>query len=327
MSGYERREHPEFSWSHSRDKLLSDCRRAYYLRYYASHNGWERGAPSLARHAWALGKLLSVPSALGIALHERALECVDAVQSGHEIPSAAQLVQSTRAALNVLRSRRDRRAFLKDPKRLPMFREVYYCGSLRRQVVERTTLKIVTCVGNLRSSSLWDDLRRTLDAGGEVRVVDGFESFRLGDLTLYAAPDIVYRAGPDARPVIVDWKTGQLDGTIDQIAASGLLVRDHLAWPMSGGSYLARVVSLSDGQEHQFALDTQDLDEAEDRIRRSVSRMRSLLSDPMQNVARGADDAFPMNWGGPACRYCPYLELCREQMGMGTGEDLKIDAA
>src|SRR5690606_29516138 len=145
-------------------------------RYYASHNGWERGAPPLARRAWALGKLVTVPSALGIALHERALECVEAVQSGQEIPSAAQLVQSTRAALNVLRLRRDhraRRAFLNDPKRFPIFREVYYGGAVRRQVVERTTLKIVTCVGNLLRSSLWDDLRRALDSGGEVRVVDG----------------------------------------------------------------------------------------------------------------------------------------------------------
>jgi hypothetical protein len=327
VAGYERREHPEFSWSHSRDRLLAECHRAYFLRYYASHNGWERDAPAFARRAWALGKLSSIPSALGTALHDRALECVATVQAGAELPSAAELIGRTRAALNTLRERRDRNEFLARPKQLPMLRELYYGATIRRDVVERTRRKIVTCIGNLLASPLWADLRHALDSGGEVRVVDGYESFPLGDLTVYGAPDLVYRSGRDERPVLVDWKSGQLDGSIDQIAVCGILVRDHLGWPMLNGSYLARVIGLSEGQEHQFAVDERDLADAEARISTSVKRMRALLVDPDRNIPHQADAAFPLKWGGVRCRFCPYLELCRAHVARDPDEDKNEDAA
>lgn len=313
MAGYERREHPEFGWSHSRDRVLTECRQAYYLRYYASHNGWERGAPPEAHRAWALGKLATVPSALGTAVHQRALECVAAVVAGTALPSEEVLVERTRSDLNRLRAMRDRAAFLHRPKQRPMLLEVYYAGRVSAEVVERTRAKLAQCIRHLVDSPLWADLRRCLDAGGEARTIDGHQSFTLDGLTVFGAPDLVYRDGPDARPVLVDWKTGRLDGVVDQVAVCGLLVRDHLGWPPVDGVYTARVIGLAEGAEHQFPVDAGDLAEAEARIRASVERMRALLADPERNVAR-SPDAFPMKWGGWRCGSCPYRELCRARI-------------
>ncbi|MDF1501318.1 PD-(D/E)XK nuclease family protein [Roseisolibacter sp. H3M3-2] len=313
MAGYRRREYPEFSWSHSRDCLFTSCRHAYYLRYYGSHNGWEHGAPPTAHRAWALGKLTGVPSALGAAVHQRALECVAAVTAGAALRSAADLIERSRGELNQLRTMRDRTGFLARPTAKPMLHETYYFGRVRPEVVERTRSKLVRCTLNLLASPLWNDLRRCLDAGGEARVVDGRESFSFGELTIYGAPDLAYRGGPADRPVIVDWKTGELLGVVDQMAVQGLLVRDHLGWAPVDDRYTARVIGLSEGQEHQLALDGRDLADAETRIRASVERMRKVLADPDRNIARPADE-YPMKWGSWRCRSCPYLELCRARV-------------
>jgi hypothetical protein len=216
--GYEQREFPQFSWSHSRDRLLTECQQAYYSRYYLSHNGWEREAPAEARQAWTLGKLVSVPSALGMAVHQRALECAAALEKGEPLPDATVLIERVCAELNTLRLRRDVSAFIAAPKAHPMLHEIYYRGRLEREMIERTREKIERCINHLVAAPLWGDLRACLGGGGEVRIVDAYQSFELHGTTVYAAPDLVYRFVGAKQPTIVDWKTGKLDGAIDQVA-------------------------------------------------------------------------------------------------------------
>src|SRR5689334_3307695 len=120
MGKYVRRPLPEFSWSNKRDTMLRECQQSYYLRYYASHNGWEAGAGPEARLAWALGKLTGVPAALGTAVHRRAVECADAVIAGEPLPDVDTLFSRARDELNALRESRDRDAFLERPKQHPM---------------------------------------------------------------------------------------------------------------------------------------------------------------------------------------------------------------
>jgi hypothetical protein len=314
---YVRRDTPELSWSDKRDRLFRECRQAYYLRYYASHNGWEPGAALEASHAWRLGKLVTVPAALGIAVHQRAIECAEAVITGSPMPTADALFERTRRELNEWRERRDLEAFRRSPKRYPVLHETYYQGGVRRDEVERTRAKLRRCVEHLVACPLWDDLRRCLTAGGEVLVVDSLSSFLLDGTTVYAAPDLVYRDYPKAPPVIVDWKTGAaFDGDVGQAAVFGLLIRERYGWPIVDAHCRCRIINLAEGRDDQFTLDASDLADAERRIRTSVARMRALLADPARNVAYAAD-AYPLNWRPWKCRYCPYLEMCRERITRG----------
>lgn len=79
---YHRTEQPAFSWSHSRQRCLDACPR----RYYACHNGWERGAPPLARAAWTLKQLTAYPLALGSAVHAQARRVAEAARDGRPAP-------------------------------------------------------------------------------------------------------------------------------------------------------------------------------------------------------------------------------------------------
>ena len=81
------RPYPEFSWSHSRDRSLAECARAYFWRYYGSHNGWLPDAPEEASVAYALKQLTTFPMILGTAIHACARDCALAVRQGAPRPS------------------------------------------------------------------------------------------------------------------------------------------------------------------------------------------------------------------------------------------------
>ncbi len=79
--------YPEFSWSHSRDRTLAECARAYFWRYYGGHRGWSSEASEEARLAYALKQLTSFPMIVGTAVHDCARECTEAVRRGTPRPS------------------------------------------------------------------------------------------------------------------------------------------------------------------------------------------------------------------------------------------------
>ena len=79
--------HPEFSWSHSRDRALAECARAYFWQYYGSHGGWLPDAPQQARQAYALKQLTTFPLIVGSAVHECARDYALAVRKGAPRPS------------------------------------------------------------------------------------------------------------------------------------------------------------------------------------------------------------------------------------------------
>lgn len=321
MGKFVRRPLPEFSWSDKRDRMMHECQQSYYLRYYASHNGWEAGAPREAHQAWALGKLIGVAAALGSAVHRRAVECAQAIIAREPLPQADVLFELARRELNELRASRDRAAFLERPKQHPMLHEVYYEGRLRPEQVERTRDKLRRCIQHLVGCPVWEDLRRCLSEGGEVLVVDSLSTFALDGVTIYAAPDLVYRRSAREPATIVDWKTGgSFDGIVEHVAVFGLLVRDGFGWPLVDDQFRCRVIGLSDGRDDQFSLDASDLADAEQRIRRSVARMRATLADPVQNSAHSWD-AYPLNWRPWKCRHCPYLEMCLARINGEPGVD------
>ncbi|MEZ5980259.1 MAG: hypothetical protein R3F34_18885 [Planctomycetota bacterium] len=55
----------ELSWSVSRDGMLSECARRYYLTYYLAWKGWEWRAPEERKRAYALKKLERLPTWAG----------------------------------------------------------------------------------------------------------------------------------------------------------------------------------------------------------------------------------------------------------------------
>ncbi len=305
--------YPEFSWSHSRDRTLAECARAYFWRYYGRHGGWLPDAPQQARQAYALKQLTTFPLIVGSAVHECARDCALATRNGAVRPSFEVMLARVSDALNrAVLGAHHRAAFLRDPKRFVMLRDAWHSGRADSSALPAAVAKARVCLRTLESSAVWQDLEGCRPEW--VAVPDGPEAFVHEGWPIYAGPDLVYR--PDGRRVVIlDWKTGDDNDAELQIPLYALYCRTVLGLPFREDEWFGRVVNLSTGDDTTFEISRFDVVQAAERVRESIQVMQSLLADPDRNAPRPMAE-FPL---APAerrhgCTFCPFYPLCEREM-------------
>lgn len=307
---------PEFSWSHSRDRLLEDCARAYYWRYYGSHGGWRHAAHPDTQLAWHLKHLTTLHSVLGAAVHDEARRSATAVRARQRRPSIEEMSERVRAALRAACLSFDRRAFLRDPKAHPMLRAVYYGGQHDRREIDAAASKVETCLRHLHDSPLWDRLAAL--SPESVVLVEAHDSIEWEGVRVFAGPDVALVENGGCEVEVVDWKTGRRreeEDAREQLAGYAWFLQRQRGLAFVEGRWTARAVYLHDGDEETYVITRLDLLRAEHRVRESVERMRSYLADRTTNSPLPVA-AFPLLH--PAFRFrcacCPYFALCEREM-------------
>lgn len=310
---YEPSPHPIFSWSHSRDRCLLECTRAYYWRYYGSHNGWVSSASADVREAYLLKHLTTLPQVLGSAVHGCARDAVIATRRREPRAGFDAMVAHVSDALNraVLGSHY-RAAFRRAPKRVMMLREVWYSGRRDGSSLVHAAAKARTCLRQLADAAIWADLEACRPAW--IAVADTPEAFVHAGWPVYAGPDLVYRPG-GRRVVIVDWKTGDDTDAELQIPTYALYCRKALGLRFRDGEWFGRVVNLASGEDSMREITRLDLLRAAERIRDSVAAMHTLVADPETNAPLPRE-AFPLAAVADrrACASCPFYALCGDEL-------------
>jgi hypothetical protein len=304
--------YPDFSWSHSRDRSLTKCARAYFWRYYGSHNGWLPDASETVRLAYALKQLTSFPMIVGTAVHTCARDCALAARQGSARPTFEAMLARVSDALNrAVIGSRNREGFLRDPKRVVMLQDAWYSGRGEAGLAPALA-KARTCLRNLESAALWEELEQCRPEW--VVAPDGPEAFVHEGWPVYAGPDLVYR--PDGRRVVIlDWKTGDASDAALQIPLYALYCRTVLGIPFRDEEWFGRVINLSTGADTGQEITRIDLMRAAERVRQSVGAMHALLADVDCNEPRAMAD-FPVvePERRRMCQYCPFLALCEPEL-------------
>jgi hypothetical protein len=300
---------PELSVSQSRDRMMRECERRYYLHYYASWKGWERDADEATRTAYLGKKLQSLPTLLGTEVHERAREIANAIKEGREIPSENELIERTRARLNgVWRSSNDRESFIRHPSQHDMLAEKYFGMEVGNERLAVIAAKIRTLVTSLRAWPGWDMVRSC--GADNIHLFDSMNRADFESVYLYATPDLVY--GPSGDLTIVDWKTGREPSPEDrdQVALYYLFLRLR-GFIADGERVKGRIVYLSDQSEDCFQLGENELEEARRRMADSLWRSRGFLvdMDEIRNEAVGPEH-FPARIDEKRCHWCPMQDAC-----------------
>lgn len=304
---------PDFSWSHSRDRALMECTRAYYWRYYGSHNGWQPDAPERANLSYALKQLTTFPMLVGTAVHECARQCALATRQGAARPPFESMLASVSTTLNrAVIGSHHRTRFLRDPKSIVMLRDAWYSGRADASGLAPALTKARVCLRALERAVVWEELGQCRPEW--VTVPDGPEAFVHEGWSVYAAPDLVYR--PDGRRVVIlDWKTGDDSDVELQIPLYALYCRAVLGLPFRDDEWFGRVVNLSTGEDYTWEITRIDLMRTVERVRQSVGAMHALLADIDTNQPR-AIEAFPV--AEPerrrSCQYCPFFSLCESEL-------------
>lgn len=302
---------PPFSWSHSRDRTLSECARRYYWATYGSWLGWMDDAEEAVRVAYRLKQLSTLSGTLGQEVHERAREIATAIRDGKDRPPLDDCMDRTRAALNrVWRGSRDMDGFLRAPKRSPMLLESYYRLPITNDRLAALRAKLQRCLTHLYTWPGWGALE---DLGPDrILLYEPTDPAEIGGVQVYAAPDLVI-CGDRVR--IVDWKTGNTEGAMQQLACYALYLRERGSIEGFDGVAQGHVVSLDTGEEDVIEITPAHLARAEQRIRDSVWKMRGYIvgMDPERNEPVGRD-RFALPVATDRCQWCPYYELCEQEL-------------
>lgn len=315
---FEIRPYPEFSWSHSRAHLLGECPRAYFWRYYGSHNGWlpPEESSEQARLAYRLKNLTTLHQTFGTAVHGCARSCVEAVRSGKEMPTHSEMLQTVLASLRaVCAASKDLDAFLVAPKRRPMLHSMYYHGSWDMREVASVRTKLDVCLQHLTRCDIWDELKTVPPHG--IVLLESIESVDVSGVLVYAAPDLVLLIGDHV--VIIDWKTGAAVDEDDvrlQLATYALTVQRRYGWSFEDRCWVGRVINLYDGSDETFELSRLEVMRAAHRVEESVEEMHGFLEEVTENKPRDVQ-RFPQihpAFRSTHCHRCSFYELCKPEV-------------
>jgi hypothetical protein len=138
--------------------------------------------------------------------------------------------------------------------------------------------------------------------------VEDLVSFQVGEVTVFLRMDLAYR-DRQGRVVIVDWKTGRGEGRFSEVQLAGYaLYAAEQAWVSEPEEIQTELAYLAIPRYVRRAVDRRKLAHARAFIEKSASNMKTLLLDPLSNLARLAD--FAMVDRPRVCRRCNFRRLC-----------------
>jgi hypothetical protein len=298
-----------FSWSISRHDTFTTCKRRYYYAYYAATED-----PEIRR----LKKLSALPLWAGSVVHE----AIESFLRAHDVlPPPEEQEAFVRAAVHtdMLASWRESEA---GSLRFRLFEHEYQAP------VEREDKKIVVGIvmRSLRNFFRSATLAEAFAVGRAAWLtVEDLVSFHVGDVEVFLRMDLAFR-DRQGQVVIVDWKTGRGEGRFSEVQLAGYaLYAAERGWVEDPAELRTELAYLMPPRYVRRTVDAGKLRHARSFIEKSAGNMKSLLLDPLANLARLED--FPMIDRPQICRRCNFRRLCFPPLAPAGAVEVAIEAA
>ncbi len=294
----------EFSWSVSRNRIFSDCHRAYYYRHYGSWGGWDPKGDPAAREAYILKNLGNRYTFAGQVVHETVADVLNRHRYGREVgPEEAK-----RSALGMLRKGfQESRSgqYRLRPKRTVGLFEHEYGEDLPDEEWQRMRNRVFTCLDNFFSSKVREVILETRIENW--LPIDSLDSFEFEGTKVYVAPDFAL-TNDQGNALLIDWKTGRpgVDHDRMQLVCYGLFARNK--WGVDPRRSIGELHYLLTGDVDIVTLDEAALAEGTAHMRESIGAMRALLTDPAENTAE--KERFARTADRAVCTRCNFRRLC-----------------
>lgn len=292
----------EFSWSYSRHRTFSTCKREYYYRYYGSWGGWEYYADELTQRLYRLKNMITLPMLVGDVVHRMISVALESLKEGHEIPSErveADVIDEFKKAWRQSKKREWKTA----PKRKVNLFEHYYGGNPTEQ--ELLELRD-TMIDSIHGFYLSDSYRfiKTLSPR-EWLTKEELDSYIFQGTKIWVKLDFAARHGE--RIYLYDWKTGKgVTEDETQLAVYALYAQDK--WGIDLKDLRLFDIYLKKQLPVKMKLSKGTVETAKDVILQSINGMVDLLDDQTKNTAK--IDSFPMVEDMAVCRRCSFKEVC-----------------
>lgn len=291
------------SWSFSRKTHFDSCKRHYFY-----HRFWGQD-PRLRWRLFTMRHITTLTMLRGQVVHSVIAGALASVRSGVpvDIETARRNVtglmrerymESYHRLWHVDNRPRDRRAssITNLLEHFYGFPEVKERARDARDVAWR-------CVENLFASEFWQSIAASDPEGWREVESDGFPSFDLDGIMVYAGIDFAHSNGA---PTIIDWKTGAPGSDDrDQLALYSLYAQSKWGWDPLETRLIAAYLQPEFSAE-AFTPSAGDVEAVRDGVKSSFAAMLEL--EPAFGPAKIED--FPMTGEPHDCRWCRFQGVC-----------------
>ena len=295
----------EFSWSFSRYKTFSTCKRQYYYNHYGFWGGWEESADEETKKLYMLKNMTSIPMLVGMVVHKEVDRILESIRRGWSI---SQDKAETEVLTSFKRAWREskNKEWQENPKWKTNLFEHYYNKELpEEKLIEMKDVMVNSIKGFYASDSL--AFIKTLSTGEWLSKED-LDSFEINGTKIWVKLDFAARHGD--RIYVYDWKTGkEVKEDENQLAIYTLYAMDKWAIELKFirlfDVYLRKQIPIKVKPTKVL------LQNALNLISNSIKEMKSLNIDVEENVA--SIENFPMvesNIESWPCSYCKFKEMC-----------------
>lgn len=305
----------QFSWSFTRHKTFSECRRQYYHQYYGYWDGWSDNAPDQARLTYRLKNIVSLPMWVGDIVH-RTIERIIADLRNRELNTLDHYQKMARGMMNREWAQSIEKKWQWKPKyNLNLF-EHYYDQENGIEITPEQRVaardKVFRCIANFMSSAIFEELGGLRTDGW--KSVEKLDQFVVGEMPVFVKIDCAttgngIAASPDGPALtIFDWKTGQeTEETMAQLGCYALYGYQIWRVPVEKQRLISYYLDTNSAHEHVPT--AEELIDTKDFIMNSMSGMTALLdSSAARNEA--SEEKFPKTDRQSSCRRCNFRELC-----------------
>lgn len=290
-------------------------------------------APMIAREAFKLKRLTSLPLWRGQLVHYVASKVLQSMKKKGRIPPREDVISYTIERFDrQLAFSRDKR-YLSEPKKrgkrinLDWLALVdhEYGRELSRDRIEQTKRECVQAVGALLENPILRTAEGADQRQWEIEDLDHAEfsqNFPFDNVTVYAKTDFIFR-GDDGTFNIIDWKTGggnSAAGAEDSDPANAgiqLGVYGYYASEVRGEPLhmirLYEVGLLRGGEVIEYRVDGENLEKFRSHIRNGIKRLASHLvnEDPERNEPLAPARFEEIDNG--RCRFCNFYRICKDE--------------
>jgi hypothetical protein len=314
--------------------MFDSCLRRYYFHYYLSWGGWERQAPRIAREAFRLKRLTSLPLWRGQLVHYITTKVLASLRAKERIPAFEDVSRYTLERFETQLEFSRSKKYLTEPTKksgrlnidwLALF-EHEYDRPLPPEKLQKTRDECLTAMKGLLESDILTVIAGTDTDGWAIENIDMAEFAQVFDFEgakVFAKTDFMYR-GTDGSFNIVDWKTfstkssqwknkdGQDGKARVQLGVYGYYAASILGEPLER-IRLLEVNLLDGGATVEYSISNENLEEFYSHIHDGIDKLSSVLikSDIARNEA-GPPDLFPKTDNG-LCRYCNFYRICKDE--------------
>ncbi|MBL8027511.1 MAG: PD-(D/E)XK nuclease family protein [Fibrobacteres bacterium] len=292
----------EDSWSNSRYDTFNRCRTEYFFDKVVSKNGWDsRNCTKTEREAFILKNTRNRYAWSGDLVHTAIEDWVDSFRKGSVIDRDTILSKTDTVMRQQYRDSRDQKYRDKPKKHNGL---VEHENSLEIPDSEWKSIhdNVKTCLINF----FYTDLHKSITSVGVEGVIrpERLDSFMLGDLKVYARPDIAIKSKHSIR--LIDWKTGKANDDNDlQMVYYALYAVKKLKYPIE--AIETDLIYLRENINKSVVVNREILQNAEDFILSTHSEMAEFEKSVSKETS--VTDLSPAT-SSNTCRLCRFQKIC-----------------